>query len=125
MYYIAAGGSIIMSPLVFIMWGCLPEITKNCIDMTNVSSTYLSIVIGAVIGVAISWWIYDRQKRISIQQDRILQLISELEQKNTHVLMRLEKFAEHHDDLLNQVILLNENIFKLDEKIQSLIENDK
>jgi hypothetical protein len=114
-----------MSPLVFIMWGCLPEITKNCIDITNVSSTYLSIVIGAVIGVAISWWIYDRQKRISIQQDRILQLISELEQKNTHVLMRLEKFAEHHDDLLNQVILLNENIFKLDEKIQSLIENDK
>ena len=61
----------------------------------------------------------------SIQQDRILQLISELEQKNAHVLMRLEKFAEHHEDLLNQVILLDENILKLDEKIQSLIENDK
>lgn len=91
----------------------------------NASSTYLNIVIGAVIGVAISWWIYDRQKRISIQQDRILQLISELERKNTHVLMRLEKFAEHHDDQLNLVILLNENILKLEEKIQSLIENDQ
>lgn len=125
MYYIAVGGSIILSLLVLIIWGCLPEITKNCIDMTNASSTYLSIVIGAIIGVGISWWIYDRQKRISIQQDRILQLIRELEQKNAHVLMRLEKFAEHHDDLLNQVILLNENILKLDEKIQSLIENDK
>lgn len=125
MYYITVGGSIILSLLVLIIWGCLPEITKNCIDMTNASSTYLSIVIGAVIGVGISWWIYDRQKRISIQQDRILQLIRELEQKNAHVLMRLEKFAEHHDDLLNQVILLNENILKLDEKIQSLIENDK
>lgn len=110
---------------VFIIWGCLPEITKNCIDMTNTSSTYLSIIIGAFIGVAISWWIYDRQKRISIQQDRILQLISELEQKNAHVLMKLEKFAEHHDDLLNRVILLNENILELDEKIQLLIENDK
>ena len=54
MYYIAAGGSIILSLLVFIIWGCLPEITKSCIDMTNASSTYLSIVIGAVIGVAIS-----------------------------------------------------------------------
>lgn len=93
--------------------------------MTNTSSTYLSIIIGAFIGVAISWWIYDRQKRISIQQDRILQLISELEQKNAHVLMRLEKFAEHHDNLLNRVILLNENILELDEKIQLLIENDK
>jgi hypothetical protein len=85
---------------VFVIWGCVPELTKDCIDMTNTSSTYLSIIIGAGIGVAISWWIYDRQKKTSVQQDYIL-----------------------HDELLNRLILLNENILELDKKIQSLMEN--
>jgi predicted RNase H-like nuclease (RuvC/YqgF family) len=110
---------------IFVIWGCIPELTKDCIDMTNTSSTYLSIIIGAVIGVAISWWIYDRQKKTSIQQDYILQRISDLEQKNTQVLVKLERFAEHHNELLNKLILLEENILELDEKIQSFIENDK
>jgi hypothetical protein len=37
-------------------WGCLPELSPNCIDMTNSSSTYLGIIIGAIIGAIISWW---------------------------------------------------------------------
>lgn len=93
--------------------------------MTNASSAYLGLVIGAVIALAISWWIYDRQNRTSIQQDHILQRIRELEQKNTQILMKLEKFAEHDNELLDKLILLNENIFELDKKIQSLIENKK
>ena len=109
--------------LVFVIWGCVPELTKDCIDMTNTSSTYLSIIIGAAIGVVISWWIYDRQKKTSVQQDYILQRVRDLEQKNTKVLMNLENFAERHDELLNRLILLNENILELDKKIQSLIEN--
>jgi hypothetical protein len=36
--------------LILLTWGCIPELTKNCQDMTNASSTYLGIVIGAVIG---------------------------------------------------------------------------
>jgi predicted RNase H-like nuclease (RuvC/YqgF family) len=108
---------------VFAIWGCVPELTKDCIDMTNTSSTYLSIIIGAAIGVVISWWIYDRQKKTSVQQDYILQRVRDLEQKNTKVLMNLENFAERHDELLNRLILLNENILELDKKIQSLIEN--
>ena len=93
--------------------------------MTNTSSTYLSIIIGAAIGVAISWWIYDRQKKTSVQQDYILQRVRDLEQKNTKVLMNLENFAERHDELLNRLILLNENILELDKKIQSLMENNE
>jgi hypothetical protein len=108
---------------VFVIWGCVPELTKDCIDMTNTSSTYLSIIIGAAIGVVISWWIYDRQKKTSVQQDYILQRVRDLEQKNTNVLMNLENFAERHDELLNRLILLNENILELDKKIQSLMEN--
>ena len=110
---------------VFVIWGCVPELTKDCIDMTNTSSTYLSIIIGAAIGVAISWWIYDRQKKTSVQQDYILQRVGDLEQKNRQVLLNLEDFAERHDQLLNRLILLNENILELDKKIQSLIENNK
>jgi hypothetical protein len=109
---------------VFVIWGCVPELTKDCIDMTNTSSTYLSIIVGAGIGVAISWWIYDRQKKTSIKQDYIMQHVRDLEQKNTEVLMKLENFAERHDELLNRSILLNESILELDKKIQSLIENN-
>ena len=32
---------------ILAIWGCVPEITRNCIDMTNTSSTYLSIALGA------------------------------------------------------------------------------
>ena len=109
---------------VSVIWGCVPELTKDCIDMTNTSSTYLSIIIGAGIGVAISWWVYDRQKKTSVQQDNILQRVRDLEQKNMQVLMKLESFAESHDELLNRLILLDENILELDKKIQSLLESN-
>ena len=53
-------------------WGCTPEITKGCIDMTNASSTYLSIAIGAVVGALISWLVYALQKKSAVIQDEIL-----------------------------------------------------
>jgi hypothetical protein len=34
--------------------GCVPEFTKDCIDMTNSSSAYLGIVVGATIGAVVS-----------------------------------------------------------------------
>ena len=29
----------------FAMWGCIPEITRDYIDMTNAGSTYLGLII--------------------------------------------------------------------------------
>lgn len=53
-------------------WGCTPEITKGCIDMTNASSTYLSIAIGAVVGALISWLVYALQKKSTVKQEENL-----------------------------------------------------
>ena len=107
---------------ILAIWGCIPELTKDCIDMTNSSSTYLGIVIGATIGAVITWWIYNRQSKTSRQQDHILQLIKNVEEKNTKILMSLEAFAKHHDDVLNKVFIMNENILAMDKKIESMAE---
>ena len=100
--------------------GCIPELTKDCIDMTNSSSTYLGIVGGAVIGAVISWWIYNRQKRITRTQDDILQRVEKLEEKNRKILAHLEAFAKHHDNTLDRIMHLNENILALDKKMESM-----
>ena len=31
---------------ILALWGCIAELAKNCVDMTNSSSTYLAIVRG-------------------------------------------------------------------------------
>ena len=110
---------------IFAIWGCIPEISKDCIDMTNSSSTYLGIVVGAVIGAVITWWVYNRQNKTSLKQDHVLQRVNELEQKNAHILMHLETFAKHHDDLLNKIVLLNENMLELDKKMSAISEKHK
>jgi hypothetical protein len=53
--------------LILALWGCMPEITGGCMDMTNASSTYLSIVLGAVFGGLISWWVYKIEKKTTRQ----------------------------------------------------------
>ena len=73
---------LIMVEQSFAMWGCIPEITRDCIDMTNAGSTYLGIIIGAISGTIISWWIYYRQKKISDEQDNLLSHIKDLEENN-------------------------------------------
>jgi hypothetical protein len=108
-----------MSLPLLVIWGCIPELAKNCIDMTNAGSTYLGIAVGAVIGGIVSWWIYNRQAKTSRQQDFILRHINHLEEKNTKILTNLEGFAKHHEQILNNIFFLNEKILALDKKIQS------
>jgi hypothetical protein len=100
---------------ILAIWGCVPEITHNCIDMTNTSSTYLSIALGAVVGAVISWWIYNMQKKTSIKQDETLRRINELEENHDKVLKSMQQFQKHQDKLLSQ-------IFNLDIKIDAIIE---
>ena len=82
-------------------WGCIPELFPTCIDMTNASSTYLGIIIGAIIGGIVSWWIFNRQKKTSDKQDYTLNRIEHLEKNNEKLL---------------------EKIFDLNRKIDSLLE---
>jgi Na+/glutamate symporter len=86
-----------MLPILLDIWGCMPELSKNCVDMTNASSTYLGIVGGAIIGAIISWWIYHRQKFTTATQDRILGRIKDLEENHTDILKKLEDFDDKHE----------------------------
>ena len=63
-------------------YGVLTE--SDCVgsDMSNISSMYLGIIGGAIIGAIISWWIYNRQKKISEKQDGLLTHIEGLEEKH-------------------------------------------
>ncbi|MDQ5870362.1 MAG: hypothetical protein M3530_11640 [Thermoproteota archaeon] len=59
--------------------------------MTNASSTYLSIAIGVVVGIVISWWIYHWQKKTSAKQDESIKPIKELE---SHERMLKSSYSE-------------------------------
>jgi uncharacterized membrane protein YcjF (UPF0283 family) len=101
--------------LLLFIWGCIPELTKDCQDMTNASSTYLGIVIGVVIGGIITWWIYKLQKKTSDKQDLTLNHIKEIDERHDRVLKRLEEFERRHDSTLNAIL-------ELDKKIEHIIE---
>jgi hypothetical protein len=99
---------------ILALWGCMSEITKGCVDMTNASSTYLSIALGVIVGAVISWWIYNMQKKTSIKQDETLRRISELEESHDKVLKSIQQFQKHQDKL--------SQILNLDKKIDAIIE---
>lgn len=103
---------------ILALWGCMPEITKGCIDMTNASSTYLSIALGAVVGALISWWIYKIQKNTATKQDETLRRINDLEQSHDEVLKSIQHFQKHQDKLLSQIL-------NLDKKIDAIIEKQE
>jgi hypothetical protein len=99
------------------VWGCMPELAKGCVDMTNASSTYLSITIGAVVGALISWWVYKIQKNTTIKQEETLRLIKDIEESHDKVLKSIERFQNHQERVLSE-------IFNLDKKIDAIIEEN-
>jgi hypothetical protein len=116
---------IMWQNLLLFTWGCIPELTKDCQDMTNASSTYLGIVIGAVIGGIITWWIYNRQKKTSEKQDLALSHINEINERHDSVLKRLEESERRHDSTLNAILELNkkiEHIIERQDKLQKSIQ---
>ena len=65
--------------------------------MTNASSTYLGVVVGALIGVIISWWIYYRQKKTSEKQDEVIKKIANLKKLYLTLLKKIERLDKQHD----------------------------
>jgi hypothetical protein len=100
---------------ILALWGCMPELTRDCVDMTNASSTYLSIALGAMVGAVISWWIYNMQKKTSVKQDETLRRISELEENHDKVLKSIQQFQKYQEKL-SQILNLNKKIDTIIEK---------
>jgi Na+/glutamate symporter len=112
--------------LLLATWGCVPELSKDCQDMTNASSTYLGIIVGAIIGGIISWWIYNRQNKTSEKQDLTLNHIKELNERHDKVLKRLEQSEMRHDSTLNAILELNkkmEHIIERQDKLYKSIQS--
>lgn len=105
-----------MVPILLDIWGCMPELSKNCIDMTNASSTYLGIAGGALIGSMITWWIYVRQKYTTNKQDHILDIIKKLEEKHLAILKKLEDFDEKHESSFDAMQ-------EIDKKLSAILKN--
>jgi hypothetical protein len=100
------------------LWGCIPEITRDCVDMTNASSTYLSIALGAIVGGLISWWVYKIQKKTSAKQDETLRRINDLEESHDRILKSIQRFQQHQEGILKKVL-------SLEGKIDAMIESNK
>lgn len=99
-------------------WGCIPEITRDCIDMTNASSTYLRIALGAIVGALISWWVYKIQKKTTAKQDETLRRINRLEESHDRVLKSIQHFQQHQERLLKKIL-------SLEDKIDAIVEINK
>lgn len=95
---------------ILVIWGCVPEITRGCLDMTNASSTYLSIAIGAIVGALISWWIYKIQKNTTFKQEETLGRINDIEESHDKVLKSIEQFQNHQERVLIEILTLDKKI---------------
>jgi Na+/glutamate symporter len=110
-----------MIPSLLYLWGCVPELQKGCIDMSNSASAYLGITAGAIIGGIISWWIYNRQKKTSDTQDHILNRIKDLEENHDNILKKLAEFDDKHESTLDAMAELKE---KIDSVLKSKNEDE-
>lgn len=101
-----------MIPAILAVWGCIPEITPGCPDITNASSTYLGIAMGALVGAIVSWWIYNRQKKTSEMQENLLERIQTLQEKHDIILKRIEKIENLHESTLQRILEVDKKIEK-------------
>ena len=92
------------------LWGCIPETTSGCLDMTNASSAYLGILAGAVIGALISWLIYTRQQKTAEKQDYTLERIKLLNERNEKMLETIEGIEERNKATLDKILQIEKSV---------------
>ena|SRR5437867_5212544 len=107
---------MIFESIIQALWGCMPEIASDCIDMTNSSSTYFSIGIGAIIGGIVSWWIYDRQNKTSRIQEQTLEKIQVLGERHDKLLNKMEQIEQHHQMTLDAILELEKKLADIIDK---------
>ena len=90
--------------------------------MTNASSEYLSIVIGAIIGGLISWLIYSRQKHTSNLQDHTLESIKKLNEFQDNTLKSIKSIDENHEKMLER---LNDSDKRHDKMLSTIVALSK
>ena len=106
-------------PILYALWGCIPELAGDCQDMTNASSTYFSLLIGAIVGGMVSWWIFKRQKMTSEKQDIAIKRIEKLNENHERLLKRMEQIELNHQKTLDAIYELNK---KMDQS--NVVENE-
>jgi uncharacterized protein YacL len=106
---------IIVYTVVQAIWGCMPELANNCQDMTNSSSTYFSILVGAIFGAIISWWIYNRQIKTTKLQDATLEKIRAFDERHDEMLKTIQEIEQRHQAAL-------ESILKMEKRLADLVE---
>ena|SRR4249919_3180504 len=95
------------------IWGCMPEFNTTTgyvcpHDISNAASMWVGLVLGLILGGVITWWVYNRQKKISEKQD--------------HVLAHMLKLERRMIDMERRI---SEKILSSDKKIDSSLENNK
>ena len=104
-----------LSSIVLAIWGCMYDLDPTCpksLDMSNAASTWIGIIIGALIGGIITWWVYNRQNKTSKMQDEIIENIENMVKKMDH---QEEMYRAHQDKILNKLL-------RLDSRIDSMLE---
>ena len=79
---------------------------------------YLGVIVGALIGGLITWWVYYRQNKTAKMQDEMLNKIAGLEQLHIKTLERMETFRQWHDAAL-------QSILEVDEKVKRIVERER
>jgi Na+/glutamate symporter len=100
----------VLLSILYAIWGCIPELASDCQDMTNTSSTYFSLLIGAIVGGIVSWWIFKRQKITSEKQDIAIRRIEMLNENHQKLLKRMEQIEQNHQKTLNAIYELNKKM---------------
>src|SRR5215218_2590267 len=103
---------------IFIMWGCVD--LKDCFsagDLSNIASTDIGIIIGALIGGFISWLIYNRQEKTTVMQKEILDHILNVEEKHEislekykNILEKIQIVEQNHEEMLKNILTLDKKI---------------
>jgi uncharacterized membrane protein YgaE (UPF0421/DUF939 family) len=83
--------------------------------MTNASSTYFSLLIGAIVGGTVSWWIFKRQKMTSEKQDVAIKRIETLNENHERLLKKMEQIEKNHQKTLNAIYELNKKMERSNE----------